>query len=78
MICTSPDASTDQVDTDVDERAQVGEEGNDRLPLESETDSLDQAAGRLPLYLSPGKHGTNQSTMVRNANKSAVETLSHQ
>lgn len=35
MICTLQDVSTDQVDTDVDERAQVWEEGNDRLPLES-------------------------------------------
>lgn len=69
--------STDQVDTDVDERAQVWEEGNDRLPLERQADSLDQAAGRLPLYLSPGKHGTNQRTMVRNVNKRA-ETLNSQ
>lgn len=78
MTCSSPDVLSYQIDTDVDKRAEVWEERNDRLPLEGETDALNQAAGRLPLHLSPGEHGTKQSTIVRNGNRTRDETLTNQ
>lgn len=44
-----------QVDADVDKRAQVRQERDDRLSLQGQADPLDQATGRLPLHLSPGE-----------------------
>lgn len=48
-----------QVDANVDQRAEVREEGDDGLPLQGQADPLDQAAGRLPLHLSPGEQRTH-------------------
>lgn len=58
MISTVSHVLPYQVDTDVDERAKVWEERDDWLPLQGQADPLDQAAGCLPLHLSPGQHRT--------------------
>lgn len=44
---------THQVDTNVDQRSQVREEGNDWLPMKCQTNPFNQTASCLPLHLPP-------------------------
>lgn len=49
---------THQVDTNVDQRSQVREEGNDWLPMKCQTNPFNQTASCLPLHLPPEKQHT--------------------
>lgn len=50
-----------QVHTDIDERAQMGEEGNYWLPMKSQANPFDQTAGCFPFHLSSKQKATNTS-----------------
>lgn len=45
--------ATHQIDTDIDQRPKVRQEGYDWLPLKCQTNPFNQIAGRLPLNLAP-------------------------
>lgn len=49
-VCRS---AAHQIDTDIDQRPKVRQEGYDRLPLKCQTNPFNQTAGRLPLNLAP-------------------------